>query len=142
MKIFLDTSSLIKLYHYEQGTDLLDQLFEEYTISQIFLSEVAKVEFDSAIWKKVRTSELTQSEAQGLIESFEIDFEKYDFVDLDSEVLSVARQLISKYGSKGLRTLDSIQLSSVLKVKHELSLFLTDDDLLKRIAEMEDLKTK
>jgi uncharacterized protein len=142
MKIFLDTSSLIKLYHYEKGTDSLDQLFEDYTISQIYLSEVAKVEFNSAIWKKVRTKELTQSEAQGLIESFEIDFEKYDFVNLDSDVLINARNLISKYGTKGLRTLDSIQLSSVLKVKHELSLFITDDDLLKRLAQMEDLKTK
>jgi predicted nucleic acid-binding protein len=142
MKIFLDTSSLIKLYHYEKGTDSLDKLFENYSISQIYLSEVAKVEFDSAIWKKVRTSELTQTEAQGLIDSFEIDFEKYDFVDLDSDVLINARNLISKYGIRGLRTLDSIQLSSVLKVKHELSLFVTDDDLLKRLAEMEDLKTK
>ena len=60
MKIFLDTSSLIKLYHFESGTDYLDQIFEEYIISEIFLSDIAKVEFNSAIWKKVRTKDLTE----------------------------------------------------------------------------------
>jgi hypothetical protein len=43
MKIFLDTLSLIKLYHFEVGTDYLDQIFEDYNISGIFLSEITKV---------------------------------------------------------------------------------------------------
>jgi len=142
MKIFLDTSSLIKLYHYEQGTDSLDRLFEDYSISRICLSELAKVEFDSAIWKKVRTGELTHDEAESLIGSFEADYDKYFFVELDSEIVNSSRNMISKFGAQGLRTLDSIQLASVLKVRTGLSYFLTADDLLRKLAEKEDLVVK
>jgi predicted nucleic acid-binding protein len=142
MKIFLDTSSLLKLYHYEQGTEMLDKLFEDFAVSKVFLSEIAKVEFDSAIWKKVRTGELMQDEALSLIDSFELDYDKYNFIELDSEIVNNARNLISKHGTTGLRTLDSIQLSSALKVKSELSLFVTADDLLRHLAETENLYVK
>ena len=50
--------------------------------------------------------------------------------------------MISKHGTKGLRTLDSIQLSSALSVKMELSFFVTADDILRKIAEAEDLIVK
>jgi predicted nucleic acid-binding protein len=142
MKIFLDTSSLLKLYHYEKGTEVLDKLFVDFAISKVYLSEIAKVEFDSAIWKKVRTGELLLEEARSLINSFEVDYDKYDFVELDSNILNNARNLISKHGTKGLRTLDSIQLSSVLIVKSELSFFVTADDILRKIAEKEELIVK
>ena len=69
MKIFLDTSSLIKLYHEEVGTDYLDSMFEEFKITNVYLSELAKVEYNSAIMKKVRTKELTEDEAKDLIHS-------------------------------------------------------------------------
>jgi len=49
MKLFLDTSSLIKLYHNEVGTDVLDKILEYNEIDEIYLSDIAKVEFSSAI---------------------------------------------------------------------------------------------
>jgi predicted nucleic acid-binding protein len=55
MKIFLDTSSLFKLYHREADTFLLEQLFSAVTITNVFLSEISKIEFTSTVWKKVRT---------------------------------------------------------------------------------------
>jgi len=42
MKIFLDTSSLLKLYHNEIGSDELMQLLQEHNPEAIFLSELAK----------------------------------------------------------------------------------------------------
>ena len=44
MKIFLDTSSLLKLYHKEQGRDELLKLIGEKA-EEIYLSEIAKIEF-------------------------------------------------------------------------------------------------
>jgi uncharacterized protein len=142
MKIFLDTSSLIKLYHYENGTDILDRIFEENIIHEVFLSDIAKVEFVSAIWKKVRTKDLTDKEAQSLISSFAEDYDNYHFIDIDSELVLTARDLIGKYGLFGLRTLDSLQLASVLKVKSELTFALTSDDLLKSLIKSEGLTTR
>ncbi len=138
-KVYFDTSSLIKLYHYEEGTELLDQLFENNKLSTVFLSELAKVEFNSAIWKKVRTQELTHDEAQAMSTFFETDYSKFQFVELNSEIVHSSKFLIAKYGAEGLRTLDSIQLASALKLKNEVELFVTADKLLKNIAAKERL---
>ena len=45
MKIFLDTSSLLKLYHKESGTQELMDFFNKNTIEVIFLAELAEIEF-------------------------------------------------------------------------------------------------
>jgi predicted nucleic acid-binding protein len=142
MKIFLDTSSLIKLYHNEIGTDILDKIFEDNVVEEIFLSDIAKVEFTSAIWKNVRTKDLTSDEAIGIIDSFCDDYDKYSFIDLDSELIINARDLVVKYGLKGLRTLDSFQLASIIEVKSGLSFAVTADDLLKSLIELEGINTK
>ena len=142
MKIFLDTSSLIKLYHHEIGTDILDEIFEENVIEEIFLSDIAKVEFTSAIWKKVRTKDLTPEEATDILDSFCDDYDKFTFIDVHSELVSSARDLVVKYGFKGLRTLDSFQLASLLEVKARLSLAVTADDLLKSVINSEGINTK
>jgi predicted nucleic acid-binding protein len=142
MKIFLDTSSLIKLYHSEKGTENLDKLFDEYAIEEIYLCDISKIEFNSAIWKKVRTKELNEDIANELIKSFEADYDNYSFIEISSELIENARDLVNKYGSKGLRTLDSFQLSSSLKVKNEISFAISADDLLMRLIELEGIKTK
>lgn len=142
MKIFLDTSSLIKLYHPEIGTIELDKIFAENAINEIFLSDITKIEFASAIWKKVRTNDLTVDEANDLISSFNNDYEKFTFIEVDKELVLFAQNLVSKYGVKGLRTLDSIQLASVLNVKSVLSFAVSADDLLKSLVESEGIKTK
>jgi len=142
MKIFLDTSSLIKLYHSEKGTENMDKLFDDFVIEEIYLSDVSKVEFNSAIWKKVRTKELTVDEANELIKSFEKDYKNYIFVEVGPEIIDNAGGLVTKYGHKGLRTLDSIQLATSLKVKSEISFASTADVLLKSIMVLEGIKTK
>lgn len=83
MKIFLDTSALFKLYHQEPGTEELERAFEQFTVTHVFLSEITKVEFSSAVWKKVRTKEITAPQARKTIELFEADYEQYIFETTD-----------------------------------------------------------
>ncbi len=45
MNIFLDTSSLFKLYHREFDTPDLEHKLSSITITSIFLSEITKIEF-------------------------------------------------------------------------------------------------
>ncbi len=142
MKIFLDTSSLIKLYHEETGTAETDIIFKDFLITRVFLSEITKIEFNSAIWKKVRTEELYIPEAVEIIDSFISDYPKYSFVKIDSELITHSRELISKYGMKGLRTLDSIQLASILKTKEDISFVVTADNLLQAFVSEEGIECK
>jgi len=142
MKLFLDTSSLFKLYHQEVGTNELENLFSKVKITHIFISEISKVEFTSTIWKKVRTQEITTEQAEITLKLFESDFEKYNFVSTDSLVLEQARNLTTKYGIEGLRTLDSIQLSTCIILSKEVEIFLTADKLLKTLIKKEGLQTE
>ena len=74
MIIFLDTSSLFKLYHLEADSEEIEQIFIQNTIQTVFLSEITKLEFASTVWKKVRMKDLTQEQALLLLEAFETDF--------------------------------------------------------------------
>ena len=47
MKIFLDTSSLIKLYFFEDGTIALENFISDNKIDFIFLSKISLLEFES-----------------------------------------------------------------------------------------------
>jgi uncharacterized protein len=142
MKVFFDTSSLFKLYHKEDGTSELMRLFTETAIEAIYLAEITKIEFSSVVWKKCRKNEIDENSASQLIKKFEEDSVKYRYVSEGQAVREIAQGLIGKHWRKGLRTLDSIQLASALKVKDQIELFLTADKLLSEISHIEGLTTK
>lgn len=133
MKIFLDTSSLFKLYHRESDTSVLEQKLGSIKITNIFLSEIAKIEFTSTIWKKVRTKEITETEAKNTLELFEFDFPKYNFLSIDNLIIENAKLLVNRYGTRGLRTLDSIQLSTAIYLSKQVEIFFTADKLLESL---------
>jgi predicted nucleic acid-binding protein len=141
MKIFLDTSALIKLYHQESGTQEIESLFNNFKITAIYLSELAKIEFTSTIWKKVRTKEISENTAKITITFLETDFDKFSFISIDSMILEQSRLLFSDYGVYGLRTLDAIQLSTAISLKTYSDLFIISDIHLKSFFEKEGLKT-
>lgn len=142
IKIFLDTSSLFKLYHHENGTEELENVLLKFRITHIYLSEITKVEFTSALWKKVRTNEIYSEQAVITSKLFESDFEKYNFISTDSLILEQARNLTIKYGKEGLRTLDSIQLSTCKVIENQNDIFITADKLLSFLIEKEGLNTR
>jgi predicted nucleic acid-binding protein len=142
MRVFFDTSSLFKLYHYEDGTEELMRLFTEIGIETIYLAEITKIEFSSVVWKKCRKNEIDESLACQLIESFERDSVKFSYVPEGHVLRNQAHGLIGKHWKKGLRTLDSIQLASALKVKAQIGLFLTSDKLLSEISQTEGLTAR
>jgi len=142
MKIFLDTSSLFKLYHKESGTQELMDFFNKNTIEGIFLAELTEIEFSSVIWKKCRKKEIDEKVALTLIEAFEKDSENFNIVSETNEIRKLAKKLIRKYWKEGLRTLDSIQLASVLIIRDKVDFFFTSDNLLAEIASLEKIKVK
>lgn len=139
MKAFMDTSSVIKLYHQEEGSDfVMDALSND--IEEIFLSELAVLEFSSALWKKIREKEIEEKAAIEVITCFNNDRDKFQWILLQSDIVKSASQLLMKYGGSGLRTLDSLQLASALTLKDEECVFLTSDTLLQALLEKEKLR--
>ena len=112
MNLFLDTSSLYKLYQQEVGSEILDNIFVTHPVETVFLSDLAKVEFASTLWRKVRMRGLTPAQATETEAVFVRDYGRYSFVSIDDGIVKTAGLLIAQYGPQGLRTLDSIQFAT------------------------------
>ncbi len=139
MNIFFDTSPIFKLYHVENDTQKIVDLVNNPDLENIFLSEIAKIEFSSIVWRKVRLNEFSEQEAKRINRRFESDFRQYHFTQVDREIMAQAKILIEKYGHQGLRTLDSIQLSTAVSLIDECQLFVTSDKLLHSFFQQENL---
>ena len=142
MKVFLDTSSLFKLYHQEVDSGSVESIFTDFNLTEVFLSELSKIEFASTVWKKVRKQDIIELQAKATIDAFVDDYSKYTFVQIDNIIIEQAKRMITKYGRQGLRTLDSIQLSSAIMLKGQADLFLSSDKLLDAFFKLESLPTE
>ena len=140
MKIFIDTSSLFKLYHKEEGTEELMAFLRQNTIEKIYLSELTMIEFDAVVWKKFRKNEIDKDKVDILINNFEKDWIKFTFIKDNNQLKLNARKLIARYGKDGLRSLDAIQLASAVSIKSSTDIFISDDKLLVKFLISEKLK--
>ena len=61
LNLFFDTSALVKLFHQEEGSDRIIQLMENED-TQVWISELAKLEFISALHRRFRMKELNESQ--------------------------------------------------------------------------------
>lgn len=139
MKAFLDTSSLIKLYHHEEGPDFVMEALSN-DVEEILLSELAVLEFRSALWKKIREKEIDEKVAIEVIQCFQKDSDNFQWILLQSDIVESASILLKKYGGHGFRTLDSLQLATALTLREEKCIFLTSDKLLRTLFVEERLK--
>ena len=85
--------------------------------------------------------DLDMMQAKRIIGLFENDADKYLIVPLSKTILDNSKLLISKHGVDGLRTLDAIQLASVVSVKNLTSKYFSSDKLLPALFEKEGLPT-
>jgi predicted nucleic acid-binding protein len=70
MNLFFDTSALVKLFHYEEGSEVVTNLVNS-SENEIWVSELSKVEFISALLRRYRSKEITQEEINIAISGFE-----------------------------------------------------------------------
>jgi predicted nucleic acid-binding protein len=93
MKAFLDTSSLLKLYHWESGSERLHRILSK-DVEEMYLSEIAVIEFLSAIWKKIRQKELPREIGGAVIHCFELDVNKFQWIRLNPDIIKSASGLL------------------------------------------------
>ena len=127
---FLDTSALVKRYHWERGSDVVDALFAEPD-RRLLISDLSIIELGSALTKKVREREITPEKYHRSLGLFcqNIITETIAVETLGEEDKAVAADLVEKYGfHANLRTLDSLQLAVMKRVAvHQLDQVLCAD---------------
>jgi len=138
---FIDTSALVKIYHKEVGTEKMLTLYNGNDILSI--SELAKIETISSIYRKYREREITQMTLDLIVEKFEVDCEeRYEILFFSSlvfdESLHLIRQLSKKYG---LKTLDSLQFAFFRTYCDKNTFFACADLTFEKLIKREGFET-
>ncbi len=138
-----DTSALVKHYHEEIGTAVVDQIISVPNNSH-YLSRLAGIELRSASAKNVRMDLITVVDFHNLHGKFQADIRngQFQILHLLSRHLQKAENLIIQHATtNSLRTLDAIQLAVALDFhqRHRLDFFVCADANLCMVAIAEGL---
>jgi predicted nucleic acid-binding protein len=138
---FFDTSALAKLYRSEAGSDVLDRVFSEPGSQQV-ISRLTIVEMESVFALKARIGEIDQQAVVIARRRLEADLGRRRLLvaAVKDDHFRDARQLLVQHGAiEALRTLDALQLSTALGLKHAgiITVFVAADQKLCRMAALE-----
>jgi Predicted nucleic acid-binding protein, contains PIN domain len=125
---FLDTSALAKLYHQEQGSEMVEGWAADRTI-RLWLSDLARVELHSVFVRKIREGELAEATLQTVLECFREDLHsRFHLVLLTEDIIEQAIAVLLDHGKRRpLRTLDALQIASAKAVGSSDLTFVTAD---------------
>jgi predicted nucleic acid-binding protein len=127
MKLFFDTSALVKNFHNEQGTETIIQLLND-SDNIVYVSELVRVEFLSALMRRYREHELDESVLRETILGFNEIIDAYFIEPVSSIVLQEAENLMKQFGkTHALKTLDSLHLSTFSLIAEEGWCFVAAD---------------
>ena len=120
MILYLDTSSLVKLYVEEPGSAVVRRLVEEAEL--VAASVAAYPEARAALARRRRERSLTAAELRRAKAAFEADWPRVLALDLAGELARNAGDLAER---RRLRGFDAVQLASYLTIAREFP----DDDV-------------
>jgi predicted nucleic acid-binding protein len=136
---YLETSALVKLYIYEQGTDRLLLLTDREAGHRFAILTLAQVEFRAAIRRRQRGGDIAHDAADHLIETFGRHVEgKFLVQPFTDSLLDVALVLVDSYA---LRAYDAVQLAGYFVLRSisgaEEPIFVCADRILLLAAQNE-----
>ncbi len=115
MIIYLDTSALVKLYIWEEGTEAVRGIIKEADL--VATSKVAYVETKAALSRLHREKNLTEEDYQLAKNSFQRDWNNYLVVELTEMIIKMGGELTEKYALRGF---DAIHLASALLLTKQI----------------------
>ena len=90
MILFFDTSALVKFFHNEDGTEAVTDLLNSQE-NKIWISELAKLEFLSALHRRFRNNEIDENILKEAIEGFEEELNRFIIEPLSHATVQEAR---------------------------------------------------
>jgi len=112
MKLFFDTSALVKYFHEEPGSQRITALIET-TDHERWVSELARVEFLSALCRRFRNGELSDDELNAASRGFDDELASFMVEPMGHSVIAEAEVLMQRFGkAHGLRALDALHLAT------------------------------
>jgi predicted nucleic acid-binding protein len=131
--LYLDTSSLVKLYVAEPGSDAVRKLVDAATI--VATSSIAYTETRAALARRRRDHVLRPAAFASAKKTFEADWPKYLTIEVTSVLCRQAGEFAEHYR---LRAYDSVHLAAFAEVAREAGVretrFSSFDNALNRAA--------
>ena len=115
---FFDTSALLKRYHDEIGSDMIESAFNTSEADR-WISDISIIEVYSAFARLVRTGEVTPEDFQSAKLELDADIQegRLRVVVLTGRDKSEAVRLIEQYGlAQSLRTLDALHVAVMKRI--------------------------
>ena len=137
MILYLDTSSLVKLYVEEAGSQAVRSQVAQATA--VATATVAYVEARAAFARKRREGGLSEEEYGHVTDSFRQEWPAYLAIDLSEAIVALAGDLAEGHDLRGF---DAIHLASALALADKMQspiVFSCADERLKAAAEARGL---
>jgi uncharacterized protein with PIN domain len=128
--LFFDTSALVKFFHEEEGSRFVTDLILSEG-SQVWISELSKVEFLSALFRRARAQEINEEQLTRAVKGFQEQIRYFNVEPLGHAILREAEDLLERFGkTKRLRTLDAIQMGTFTLIAEKDWRFVASDEIL------------
>ena len=137
MIIYLDTSSLVKLYVEEIDSEKIKDVVNK--AAAISTSKIAYAEARSAFARKQKEDGFPLSVLRKVVEDFNKDWESYFVIEITDGLIRFAGDIAEKYLLRGF---DSIHLASAVHLKNKINseiYFSSHDIRLNQSAEKEGI---
>ena len=130
MNVFFDTSALVKFFNVEQGTERVTELILNRR-NRIFISELARLEIYSALYRKFRNHQIDNVQLNEAISGFNDQLVQFNLESMNQLILDEAGVMLQNFGKNyGLRTLDAIHLATFSLIAEKSWVFVCSDDIL------------
>jgi predicted nucleic acid-binding protein len=138
MIVYLDTSSLVKLYVEEAGSAIVRDVTQKASV--IATSKIAYAEARAAFARKQRDDGFSITALRKIVEDLNRDWESYFIIEVTDGLIRSAGDIAEKYLLRGF---DSIHLASAVSLKGKIKgevYFSSADSKLNRAAGKEGIK--
>lgn len=138
---FFDSSALVKLYHAEAGTPVVEQIANE-SENLVRVARLTITEMTSAFAIKVRTQAISREDADAFLRRFRRDVAagKLEVFSIAESEFAMAESLIERYAfDLRLRALDALQLAVALELRNQklVDHFVAADPVLCEVGRLE-----
>lgn len=119
MNLFFDTSALVKFFHDEKDSGTVTHRITTKD-NEIWVSELVRVEFLSALFRRLKNGEINDETVCEAIAGFEEQITLFNVEPLGRAIIREAEFLLKKYGkTKRVRALDALQLGTFSLISND-----------------------